>query len=216
MCVIAVSEKGIRQPTEKELSLMWKGNPDGGGYMCIRNGKVMIHKGFLEWKDFIRSVRSEKFTPDDPVVYHFRIATQGGINAEMTHPFPLSNDIHHMSALDVSCEIGVAHNGIIPLTADKNNKDFSDTALFVTQYLSALVRSPFDLLNPHILTMIERLGNSKFALMDRYGNITTIGKFETENGILVSNRYYLIMEQFRKGGEKDVLRFQGQSFRYGF
>ena len=215
MCVIAVSKKGIKQPTEKELSLMWKHNPDGAGYMFSRKNHVFIHKGFLYWADFIRSVRSERFTENDSVVYHFRIATQGGINEAMTHPFPLSNSLSHMSALDIRCDIGIAHNGIIPLTSDPKS-EYSDTALFITKYMSALVRSPLDLLNPNILTMIEQLAHSKFAIMDKYGNVTTIGTFSEQNGILYSNQLHIVKEAFQKGGKIDVLRFQGQSLRYGF
>ena len=193
MCVIAVSKKGIKQPSEKDLKKMWEHNSHGGGYMSVRNGRVEIHKGFLEWADFIRSVRMEKFTENDPVVYHFRISTQGGVNPEMTHPFPLTHKLKLMKALDVVCDIGVAHNGIIPMTTSKEEKEYSDTALFVSKYLPYLIRSVSDLQIPQIRSVIEELGSySKFAFMDCNGNIYTVGRFYDHKGILLSNENHLI------------------------
>ena len=53
----------------------------------------------------------------------------------MTHPFPLSDRLPHMKALDVECQCGVAHNGIIRLTSDPSQREYSDTALFITRYI---------------------------------------------------------------------------------
>ena len=209
MCVIAVSKKGIRQPTVSELRDMWKTNPHGAGYMFAKNGRVEIHKGFLYWEDFIRSVRSEKFTVSDSVIYHFRISTQGGICEEMTHPFPIVNNLRLMKALDVYCDIGVAHNGIIPLTTSVQEKEFSDTALFVSNYLSFLVRSPSDMENPSVQEMIKELGHSKFALMDFFGNVVTIGQFYNQDGLLVSNENHLFpfrSNNFSAGCVPQILR----------
>ena len=210
MCVIAVSPKGIRQPSEAELREMWENNPHGGGYMLVRKGRVEIHKGFMEWTDFIRSVRSERLSASDPCVYHFRISTQGGINAEMTHPFPVTNNLKIMKALDVVCDIGVAHNGIIPLTSSIDETEYSDTALFVSHYLSWLVRSPSDMMNPNIKQMIAELGQSKFTLMDYKGNISTIGAFYNEDGILLSNRNHLFNYDYcyyGKGEDRKCIAF---------
>lgn len=191
MCVIAVSKKGIRQPSVSELRSMWVSNPHGAGYMLVRNDRVEIHKGFLYWDDFIRSVRSEKFSASDAVVYHFRISTQAGICEEMTHPFPIVNNLKMMKALDLYCDIGIAHNGIIPLTTTFDETEYSDTALFVSNYVSRIVRSPADMLNPYVQEMIAELGQSKFALMDFKGNIVTIGKFYNHDGILLSNENHI-------------------------
>ena len=200
MCVIAVSPKGIKQPSVSDLRSMWVQNPHGGGYMLIRNDRIVIHKGFMYWDDFIRSVRSEHLTKADPVVYHFRISTQGGINPQMTHPFPITHHLQYTKALDAECDIAVAHNGIIPLTSSAFEKEYSDTALFVTKYLSWLVRYPEDINNKSIQTMIQELGNSKFVLMNYRGDIATIGKFYNHDGILLSNENHLYKyEYFTKG-----------------
>lgn len=170
---------------------MWKANQDGCGYMFARNGIVEIHKGFMTFNDFYRAIKSESFSDEDPVVYHFRISTQGGINAEMTHPFPLCSDLKMMSALDVYCDIGIAHNGIIPLTSSQYEKKYSDTALFVANYLSRLIRSEADLLDDFTLDMISALARSKLAILSKSGEIYTIGNFIEQNGILLSNVNHL-------------------------
>ena len=89
MCIICVSKSGVRQPSDITLRAMFRRNPHGAGYMYARDGKVTIHKGFMNIEDFLAAVHTERFTPQDSVVYHFRISTQAGVNAAMTHPFPL-------------------------------------------------------------------------------------------------------------------------------
>lgn len=200
MCIICVSAKGVRQPSLTELKNMWERNPDGAGYMVARNGKVEIHKGFMFFDDLLRSLKSEKFTKDDPVIYHFRISTQAGICPEMTHPFPLTRNYNGLCALDVTAKIGVAHNGIIQLTSN-GDKNYSDTALFIGNYMTKLVKTKSDVHDKTTLQMIEKLIGSKMAIMDGDGAIETIGTFCEDEGMLFSNASY------RKITQQDVTRF---------
>ena len=169
---------------------MFEENPHGAGYMYARDGMVHISKGNMNIDDFLSALHDEHFTAKDPVVYHFRISTQAGVNPEMTHPFPLSNQREHMKALYMDCGCGIAHNGIIRLTSDPRNREYSDTAIFITDYLSAIIRRPDDLKDPDVLRLIYRLAGSKFAIMDASGYIATVGEFINEKGILYSNRTY--------------------------
>ena len=190
MCIICVSKPGCEQPSVKTLRTMFLLNPHGAGYMVARGGKVFIHKGFMNIEEFLNAVRRERFTAADSVVYHFRISTQAGVNPEMTHPFPLSNQPRRMLALDMTCRCGVAHNGIIRLTSDPTNTRFSDTAVFITDYLTNIIRKPADLRNQERLDTIYRLAQSKFAIMDGSGYTATVGEFINNRGILYSNRSY--------------------------
>lgn len=187
MCVICVSHKGIRQPNEQEIMNMWDSNPHGAGYMFARDGQVEIHKGFMNLKDFMRSVNSEEFTPDDVVIYHFRISTQAGVTPEMTHPFPLSRDLEDMEVLDCLCDVGIAHNGIIPITSTKD-KRYSDTALFITNYLPALIRDTKDITDTCVKRCIRELADSKLALLNGDGDVSIIGDFYgIKDGLIFSN-----------------------------
>ena len=190
MCIICASKSGVRQPTERELFTMFQNNPHGAGYMYARDGRVHIHKGFMDIDSFLSAVKAEHFTAKDSVVYHFRISTQAGVNPEMTHPFPLSNRLSHMKALDVECPCGVAHNGIIRLTSDPSQREYSDTALFITHYMARMVHGLDDLKDAQLLNRIERLAGSKLAIMDGSVYIATVGNFINERGLLFSNDSY--------------------------
>ena len=190
MCVICVSPRGTRQPSKSEIHKMFLRNPDGAGYMYARDGKVTIHKGFMDEREFLLALKSEGFTAKDPVVYHFRISTQAGVDPSMTHPFPLSNRREVMKALDLVCGCGIAHNGIIHLTSDPKEKEYSDTALFIADYMSRIVARPADLKDPEVLSVIECLIGSKMAILDGSGYIATVGQFYNDHGMLFSNLYH--------------------------
>lgn len=190
MCIICVSKSGIQQPTDATIRTMFRRNPHGAGYMYARDGKVTIHKGFMNIDDFLAAVHAEHFNAEDSVVYHFRISTQAGVNPAMTHPFPLSNQPRMMRALDLTCRCGIAHNGIIRLTSDPDNKVYSDTAIFITDYLSQIIHRKADLRNSDTLECIWELAQSKFAIMDGSGYVAIIGHFINDRGLLFSNDSY--------------------------
>ena len=191
MCIIAVSRKGIRQPSLKQLRTMYDNNPDGAGYMYARGGKVHIHKGFMTWEDFERQIKAEAFTENDPVVYHFRISTQAGVKPTMTHPFPLTGELEKCEALDLTCPIGLAHNGIILMTSFHKEVRYSDTAYFIAWYMTKLLRNREDIKDPCVNDMIDTLTNSTWAIMDgKTGDIETVGKFVNNKGLLFSNNTY--------------------------
>lgn len=190
MCVICASRRGIAQPTESQLRAMFRHNPHGAGYMFARDGRVTIHKGFMTYSDFFRSVADENFTADDVVVYHFRISTQAGVCPTMTHPFPLTSDPEICELLDLSCDCGIAHNGIIRATSDPKEKRYSDTALFITRYLSHIIRSSDDLRHPYLADMIYLMAQSKFAILGHDGYLLTVGEFTEIDGNLYSNTHW--------------------------
>ena len=191
MCIICASPAGVRQPTDFQIKTMFAHNPHGAGYMYARDGKVFIHKGFMNLVEFMDALKSERFTAEDSVVYHFRISTQAGVCPEMTHPFPLSNRSALMRKLDLACACGVAHNGIIPAYSDPNNKLYSDTAMFITEFLSRVLKSSSDLHDPEFLKNLYTVAQSKLAIMDGSGYIATVGEFRDIGGLLFSNYSFL-------------------------
>lgn len=217
MCVIAVSKKGIKQPTQEQFREMFTRNPDGAGYMYARGGKVIIHKGFMDYKDFSRAVENEHFTEADPVVYHFRISTQAGVSPQMTHPFPLTTVREKCEKLDLSCPVGIAHNGIIRMTSDKAEKRYSDTVIFITDYMSKLIRKREDITSPAVIDMIDNLTNSKWAILDGItGNIVTVGQFVEDGGILFSNSSYTPALYGRKYTIVPPVKFDWDDYYEGY
>lgn len=189
MCVICISPKGQRQPTRREIELMWNTNSHGAGYMVARGDKVELHKGFMTLNDFIRDIKNQNFTKDDVVVYHFRISTQAGVTPEMTQPFPYSNNAKDMKVLDCMCSLGIAHNGIIPITSTKNAQ-YSDTALFILNYMPTFIRDDVDLENEYTMHALGELIGSKMVFLTPSGNFYTVGNFTEQDGLIFSNMYW--------------------------
>ena len=187
MCIICVSPKGAPQPSVETLRTMFRNNPDGAGYMVARHNRVEIHKAFTTIDDFLRNVQSERFTNDDAVVYHFRISTQAH-NPSMTHPFPITANLKALKLWDCQTEIGVAHNGIITLTSN-GDKEFSDTALYIRNYLSKYISKAQDI-TPKVLQHIEDEAGGRLAFLDKYGNTYMTGTWTYEHGIFYSNGSY--------------------------
>lgn len=189
MCVICISKKGVTQPTKDELSRMFRHNPDGAGFMVARDGEVVIRKGFMTFGDLWESVRDERLTRDDAVIYHCRISTQAGVKPEMTQPFPISEYLSDMVKLNTTSNLGLAHNGIIPITTRKNC-NYSDTALYITNYLYWYIDFLGDMRGIDEWVSGE-IGASKLALLDGDGNVKTVGKFTADSkGRLYSNMFW--------------------------
>lgn len=217
MCIICASAAGVRQPDAATLRRMFINNPHGAGFMYAREGKVTIEKGFMRWDDFARAVKNAAFTAADPVVYHFRISTQAGVNPGMTHPFPLTADITKTRELDVVCPVGVAHNGIVRMTSDFRDKVYSDTAHYIAEFMAYLIRSGNDLRNPAILDAIARMTDgSKWAIMDGSGYIATAGGFINDNGLLYSNAGFRADRYHDRGGVRVQTIRGSQSVLRGF
>lgn len=191
MCVICVKKKGVRLPTLKEVTAMWEHNPDGAGFMYARDGILHLEKGFMKLHDLIEALNKAGITEDDPLIIHFRISTQGGIRPEMTHPFPVHHSYKAMEVLQATPKVALAHNGIISRCC-KTDTNLSDTALFVTKYVSELVRKPSDINRFAIKEALGSLAsfNNKLALMNDKGDIALIGDFVNQGGLLYSNLYH--------------------------
>ena len=190
MCVICVSRKGVRQPSAQEIKNMFENNSDGAGYMYYKKGKVYIHKGFASLDDYLRDIKSHNFTKDDAVVYHFRISTQAR-QLTMTHPFALTSDKELLKELDVICKFGICHNGIIPLTSDNKELEYSDTALYIADYLSKYIKNDDTMFDEKFKNLVAKETFSKWAFMNSRGQIATIGDFIDVDGLLFSNTSYL-------------------------
>jgi len=200
MCIIVYKPLNVAFPKKETLEECFKRNDDGAGYMYTFNNKVHIRKGFDNFKSFYNSLqKSIKVTGTDvPYVMHFRISTQAHGRKDCTHPFPLSSKMDDLRCLSASCNIGIAHNGIISLTSSspyhygfKEVITYSDTMLFITDYLSLIIKNKNYYKDKNKLTLIERLVESKLAILDSDGHCELIGNFIEDNGIYYSNSSYV-------------------------
>lgn len=193
MCIVVYKKIGQSLPSRDILKNCFINNPDGAGFMYNFKNKVIIEKGFMTWEAFdvaLSNVENKIDVRKSAMVLHFRITTQGGINQECTHPFPLSSKMDDLKLLRTTSDIGVAHNGIISLTSTYSKVDYSDTMKFITDYLSLIIESKDYYKSKNKLKLIQRLCGSKLAILDSNGHCELIGDFIENNGIYYSNSSY--------------------------
>ena len=102
MCVIGIYED--KKPEISDLVSMEAQNPDGAGLAWVENGRVRWKKGLdaLEMYEICEKVGL-------PIIVHFRMATAGGNDDRLTHPFPIR--ISKPLALSGLADRLIFHNG---------------------------------------------------------------------------------------------------------
>lgn len=211
MCVIMYKPKGFALPSIKDLRACFNHNRDGAGFMMPINNKVVIHKGFMTFKSFIKdlyeTIRQNHIdVMNTPIVCHFRISTQGGVNQALCHPFAICDTYDEMRLLKHRCDMALVHNGIITLTSESayyggywdgqnwhrgapKKLNHNDTMKFIKDYLSLIAENdPKFTQNANKCMLIERLiGASKLAIMNGDGDVKLVGGFYNREGRYYSN-----------------------------
>lgn len=191
MCIIAAKAAGVPMPSRDTIKTMWEGNSDGAGLMYVEKGQVHIEKGFMKYKDFTKVLdRLEKRLDlaATPVVLHFRITTHGGTKPENCHPFPITDNVGALKKLTINSDLGVAHNGIIPITP---RKGISDTMEYIASQLAPLKKAmPRFYENKWAMLLVKNAIESRMAFLTKEGKLYTIGDFVEDEGILYSNTSY--------------------------
>lgn len=196
MCIIVVKPQGMPMPADEIMETCWQQNPHGAGLMYAHEDKVHIVKGLMEWKAFKKELAALGKKHDLtalPLVMHFRISTQAGVNPENTHPFAITRDVRKLTAKKSSSTVGgLVHNGIIPCCSYMDDKEkYSDTLYFVKDYVARLARKPDDLKERWIQTILDEVAQSKLSVMLPDGEIIMLGEFILEDGLYYSNDSFL-------------------------
>ena len=178
MCIILACKPGHR-PTDETLETCWHHNPDGAGIMWSAGGRVEIEKGLMRLGDLMRAV--DLAPHDAPLVIHMRIGTSGGFGPEVTHPYPVSDSLEALHALDVECSVGIAHNGVLDYPTD-TLRGVSDTVYYVGHIVAPLAgkratRRAGGLLRSRKALRRLKLTSrgSRLALLDGEGRVELIG-----------------------------------------
>lgn len=154
MCIIMAAKVNIEIP-EQNIQNSFKQNPDGAGYMFVRQGKVVVRRGYMDVSGLLRAYQKDvRAYPNSPFVMHCRISTSGKVDVDNCHPFLLE-----------SHNLGIAHNGImrefeVPHSAHSDTWHFSYGALAKLPK-SALRNAGMDLL----LESLAKTTSSKFAVL---------------------------------------------------
>jgi len=193
MCIIVAKPMGVDMPSKEIRERCFWSNPDGAGFMLADGKSVRIRKGFMTLGEFEEALEYEMdgFDPTETaVVMHFRIATHGKVKPSCCHPFPVSDDPEELMATSIESRWGVAHNGIIH--GRTTNDDWSDTMDFIADVISPMSRmNPSFMRSSDALAVLEGACLSKLAIMDNSGEISTVGQFYEDEGVLYSNTSYL-------------------------
>ena len=90
MCVIVLKEQ-TGKLNSAIFEQCWARNGDGGGYVAIHEGKVIMEKGIMNKDEFLKKVKPF-FNKGSELVLHFRIQSRGGVSVNLTHPFDCSQE----------------------------------------------------------------------------------------------------------------------------
>lgn len=134
MCIILHHPEKAKLPHKSQLQNCFEKNADGAGFMVVRDDKIRVRKGFMNFTDFWAGYTNERFTEADEFAVHFRWATAGGVSKANTHPFPLTDDHAELRALKYNTDIAMMHNGVVGFGLGT----LSDTMLYVVEELSIL------------------------------------------------------------------------------
>lgn len=197
MCIIIAKNKTDRLPTYEELKRCFEVNKDGSGFMYTVNKKVVIDKGYMTFKSFIKHYNKlcKKYHDfkNKCLVIHCRIGTAGSNSRENTHPYPITKNADDLHKSYFLTSLGVAHNGIISsYNPGYNSKeDTNDTQEFIKDYLAELNDNFKGFYkNENMLFAIKELTRSKLAFLDSEDNLTLVGDFTTDDNLSFSNTSY--------------------------
>ena len=190
MCVIIVKKAGVSVDLLDYgvLSACWDSNPHGAGIMYAREKKVHITKGLMTLEALIEAIKKANIQEKEPLVVHFRVATSGGINKGMTHPFPLVPDVKKLRSTSLVCNAALAHNGVL----GSGSYSLSDTALAVRDlFHHELFLDGVRKKTKKVLDFIDYYTEgSRLVWLFGCGSLNFFGPWHDRNGLLFSNMYW--------------------------
>lgn len=193
MCIIVNKPKGVAMPSKEILENCFTRNRDGAGLMYSLNGKVQIHKGFMDFKKFYEYLtKLDKIhnLKDHAIIMHFRISTGGNVDGGNCHPYPVTKVEENLRKEHITTDLGMAHNGIIQMYNTKYGV-LNDTQQFILGCVSTLKDLNKDFLEDKAsVSLLNKIAGSKLCFLDGKENVTMIGQFVEDNGIYYSNTTY--------------------------
>ena len=191
MCVIALSPKGVKAPTEEQIKKMFSKNPDGAGFAyCDKHDhdKVKFEKGFMTVEALLDRLEPLEQWTDTTLAIHFRIGTAGKNDEKTCHPFRISNKFKDLQQLSGEGPV-LFHNGVLaqggladPLSSDTQDFVIAYAPLF-EKYNKSKTRDAF---------IEDAVDGSRVLVMYDGNKIKTYGKWEKsdEGDLLVSNKLW--------------------------
>ena len=166
MCVILYKKKDTKIDLET-LLLARNTNPDGMGLAYFAKDEVIFERNLRPTKTDLKNCIRK--TEGKEAIYHFRIATSGGVNIENCQP-----------VYNEKANFLLFHNGVIH-SLNGASTTASDTVLL--SYL--LEHEEVD--KNKLLEKLVQKTYSKFVLIDNSNKLFLFGDFKEYKGLLCSN-----------------------------
>ena len=188
MCVIMCFEDNY--PTEAILESAELTNRDGAGIAWIEKDGIHFKKG-LDAKNIYKLIKSRKIQL--PFIIHFRIATVGGVNNELTHPFPISSN----APLSTSgtTEKVLFHNGHWNDWREWCMKTITRKCIKFPRDIWSDSRALAFLTHHYGYGFLELIENNKIAILDKDGihkfgtGWAKVGSYECSNNLFDKSDY---------------------------
>ena len=187
MCVICYIPKEAKEPRKEDLLSMWDKNPHGGGIMWRTKHGINFSKGYMDFNSFYKDFLIIKRDYNYECAVHFRIATSGGINQQMCHPFPMTNSDVAIKKISGKADTMIMHNGIISINP---RKGLNDTCEYIIDELYPSYKEDkrffLHLEDVEEREIINRIGYSKLLFFSKEG-IKMIGDWKKFHDCYCSN-----------------------------
>lgn len=181
MCIIIYIPKG-ENITKNELKDAWNTNPDGAGIAYLKNKKIHVKKGYMDWDFFYEDCKDIIFDDSLERILHLRITSVGKTIPSQTHPFPLTDDEKEFKKLEYTTTTPVLMmNGTLSI---KEKKGFNDTATWI---MTELHKYNYQL--PRLYKVLNK-NHCRWAIISPT-KITVTDDFIKENGVYYSNLNHL-------------------------
>lgn len=210
MCIIAFCK--AHKLTTEQMVNCWNNNADGAGVAWVEDGKVHVHKGFMDLDSFARFYET---LPTIPHVVHFRVGTSGGNVPGLTHPFLVSTE-SPLKAEYVGTTPVLFHNGIVSSWREMSRQYYVRTLEKVPEGPFSDTRALAVILNTIGLNALSFI-DGKYVVVSPKGFEVYGDGFVEEDGILFSNGTFRYSSSYKKGSaketkEKDVWKIGPISF----
>lgn len=218
MCVICYIPKESKGLSYRDIKDMWDTNPHGAGMMWLeKNGKVAFKKGYFNIDELYRDYLIIKNDYNFECALHFRIATGGGINEKMCHPFVMTNKDKYLIKTIGYADVCVMHNGIINIPHRKN---FSDTAEYVKHNLYPMYKKDKRFFlhftkNQKALVENEIGFGSKLLIFSNEG-IEMVGYWSKYKDCYCSNLNFTWRSENNWGMDKNTWKDYKSFFKYDY
>lgn len=190
MCVIIEKTPGQTFPAQKIKSAC-KTNRDGFGYMyvCPETNRIVVNKVLTSSAEEAAEKINQLFEElkNLHVIFHLRYGTHGARSEANVHPFQVLNKEEH------GRDVWMMHNGVINIkSSNPEDKDKSDTVIFMEYIVRPILAAAPDLLHTHAFHQLvgEYTSGSRLLFLDDTGKIMRTGTWHVVDGLACSNNSY--------------------------